>query len=267
MKKRKVSWHFAVLILLILAYFAVFSYFTVQRYNAYVPAAYDLGVWTQTLWNAAHGNGFVNSIEFLPHFGLHVNLILIPFVPLYWLFGTPVFLLMLQSAMLAIGALPLYLLAVMKLKNKIAGLVFAAVYLLYPSLHNINLFDFHAIALVIPFLLFMFYFFEKKNYRAMFMFAVLALSCKEDVALVVLFFGLYVLLIRKLRKIGVAVACLALLWLIMSFFVIIPSYGSSFELSSDNRYSKFGNTLTEVAVNVIAKPGLTLSTLFSPGFS
>ncbi len=264
MKKGKwyKDWHNILLVVLIVAYFIIFSCYSIQRYNAYGAGAYDMGAYMQVLWNAGHGNGLVSNIEFTHHFGEYFEPILFVFVPLYKLFEGPFLLFILQSGLIALGAIPLYLLAVMKLKNKIAGLVFAAAYLLYPSLQYVTLFDFHPVALAIPFLLFMVYFLEKKNYKLYFVFMLLSLSCRDDVALVVLFFSLYLIFVRKMRTIGVATLVISIIWFVIAFSVIRPAFGGTV-VTLDDRYETFGTTFGEIVYSAITKPGLTFSTIFT----
>ena len=65
--------------------------------------------------------------------------------------------------MLAVGAVPLYWLARQQL-NSWAGLVFAAVYLLFPALQGANLFEFHPVTLATGFLPFAYWYLKQGNF-------------------------------------------------------------------------------------------------------
>jgi len=60
-----------------------------------------------------------------------------------------------------------------------------------------NIYDFHAIALVIPFFLFAFYFALVKNWKWFWIFLFLMLITKEEVGFIVGFLGLFISVIQK----------------------------------------------------------------------
>ena len=81
--------------------------------------------------------------------GHHVNLIAYAFVPFYWLGAGPSFLYAVQACALALGAVPVYLIARDRFSNPWMGLCLAVVYLLYAPVQWISWAMFHPEALVI----------------------------------------------------------------------------------------------------------------------
>src|SRR3989344_4920311 len=180
--------------LMILAYVAFFGLFTSLRHYQFQTQAWDMGIFDQLFWNTIHGQFMQSSIEDIPdHFGIHFSPTLLLLVPGYALFPSPYYLLLMQTIALALGAWPLYLLARKKLKDPLP-LIIAGAYLLYPSLHWVNTFDFHEIAFFVPLALAGLYFLEEQKWLPASVFLILAAGTKEDAILIVFFIGLYMLI-------------------------------------------------------------------------
>ncbi|MHA1834574.1 MAG: DUF2079 domain-containing protein [Candidatus Baldrarchaeia archaeon] len=174
----------------ITTYGIAFSYLTVLKHLAF-RTSLDLGIFEQSLWSALNGLLFWNTGEFGFHFRVHFDPILFLILPLYAIYPSAIILLVLQSIFLGLGAIPLYWLARDVLKSEKAGIVFVILYLLYPSMQGVNWFEFHPECLL-PFLIFSaFYFFRKGHLLKYFVFLILALMCKENVALTTVFMGAY----------------------------------------------------------------------------
>ena len=171
-----------------MSYFAVFGTIAAFRHYSFQTQAWDMGIFIQTFWNAANGNGLVNSLEEIPHtFGVHFSPWLYALMPGYIIFPSPYYLLLVQALALALGAWPLFLLARRILKEEKWALLIAAGYLLYPSLHWVNLFDFHSVVFLVPLLLAAFYFSETKQWGWAGLFLLLSASTREDSILAAIF--------------------------------------------------------------------------------
>jgi uncharacterized membrane protein len=119
----------------------------------------DLGVMDQALWNTLKGRFLMADHtriddNFRCYLTNHFRPILLLFLPFYIFFPDPKTLLFLQSVSIALGAIPLYLLAKEKLKNELSCIFLICSYLLYPYIGNANLFEFHPNSLIPCFLLF-----------------------------------------------------------------------------------------------------------------
>jgi uncharacterized membrane protein len=254
-----------IVILLMIAYAAYFSYFTILKHHAFNTAAYDLGIFTQYMWTTLNGHGlFYASVLGGSCFAWHFQPILFFILPIYAAFPHAETLLVLQTVVLALGALPVYWIAKDELGTKV-GVAFSALYLLYPALHGINSFDFHPVALAVPILLFCFYMFQKKRYEWGMALAVLAMMCKENVALVVIFMGFYWLWRERKRGAGglkwrlprerevlypLCLSLLGIIWFVLAINVIIPQFSASGEFPY---YSLYGGGFGSLLVNADAK--------------
>ena len=141
-----------VLISIVVIYAVVFSYLTVLKLEALGMHAWDLGIYLQAIHTTATSGKLFYTTAELPYtltaippgtqFAVHFSPILFLIVPVYALFQTPITLLVIKSTVIAIGAIPVFLLAKKILGTPIWGLFFAIGYLLYPALQGINWYDF-----------------------------------------------------------------------------------------------------------------------------
>lgn len=246
---------------MILAYFIFFGIFTSLRHYNFQTQTWDLAIFVQSLWNTLQGKVMHNNLEEVGNtLGVHFSPILFLLVPGYALFPTPYFLLIIQTLALAMGAWPAYLLSRKIIGKKGWPLIFAAGYLLYPSLHWINTFDFHPVAFLIPLLLASFYFLETKQWGWAYLFLILSAATREDSILAVLFVGIYLFLRafleknQKEMKIGFAIITISTFYFLLSTKIIMPALGGG--LLRIDRYAQLGNTPKEIIKNI---PGIVFT--------
>lgn len=262
---------------LIALYALVFGIVASLRHYDFETQTWDLAIFVQTFWNAAHGNGLVNTIEQVPrHLGVHFSPFLYLLVPGYALFQSPYYLLIVQTLALALGAWPFFLLAkkILGEERRHWALGVAGAYLLYPPLHRVNLFDFHEAAFFIPFALAALYFLDARKWIWAGVFLAAAAMVKEDVILAVLFIGIFLLVkAQPLRpedaplrdsKHRIAGAVIVLTTLIYFFLVtnaFMPAFGGG--LFRIDRYAMLGETPAAIVKNVVTNPLLLVKTIFT----
>lgn len=244
----------------IVIYTVVFSLFTIMRNYCFETYAWDLGIFNQALWTTVHnGRLFYYTPELLINpsgsfFGIHMSPVLFLVLPLYAIAPSPQLLLVFQSFFLALGIVPLYKLAKDIIGYRVAGLAFAFAYLLYPPLQGINLFDFHVQSFLPLFFFSVLYFFEKRNWKAYFLFITLSLMVEEHASVIVMFIGLFGLLqqreqilpLMKTRKLGntvfnvsAATIVLAVVWYLLVlwirdlFFPANPDFAFEFKAAAN----------------------------------
>lgn len=187
-----------ILCLSILIYTIVFSSLTILRHYAFQTRAWDLGIFTQSLWTTLNANSFFyHTCEIFLNptgsfFGVHFSPILFLILPLYWVFQAPETLLVFQSFILALATFPLYKLTKEDAGGRIVGIVFVFAYLLYPATHTVNWYDFHVQAFLPLFFFCAIYYIAKENWPRYFLFAFLLLMCEEHVAITMFFMGVYI---------------------------------------------------------------------------
>ena len=176
----------------IFTYAILFSYFTVLKHYNFSSYATDLGVFGQAFYTTIfNGKLFYYTAELylIPSggfFGVHFSPILFFLLPIYAIYPSPESLLVAQSFLFGLAALPLYLISKEKLKSKKAASILVVVFLLFTPLHGANWFDFHPQAFI-PILVFsIFYFSMKNSWKLYFLSVLLALMIQEHLIYILL---------------------------------------------------------------------------------
>jgi len=250
------------LILLMVGYAIFFSIQLILHYYSFGSRALDLGNMGQAIWNTAHGRLFhqTNQPGLTNRLSLHVEPILIPVSLLYYIYSGPEILFIFQTIVVALGALPVFALAHLKLKSESLALIFALVYLMLPAIQGATLLDFHAVTLAPTFLLATFYYLETKRPKPFTLFAILAVSTKEEISLIIMMIGFYAFFINRQRRLGLITVVTSLGWAFLAVFVIPPIFASTGNLHW-GRYSHLGDSPANIIMNMFGQPNLFLAHL------
>lgn len=264
LSRKQVYW----LIGIAAAVFAVFSgTVTVFRYLNYTSSTFDLGIFSQ-MFHYMKETGIPYTTcernELLSHFAVHVSPVWYVLLPGYLLFPSPVYLQIMQSLILASAVIPLYLLTKhFKLSNKVRALICVA-FCFYPALTGGQFYDIHENLFLTPFLLWMVCFYEKKQFVPTFIFAVLTLLVKEDAAIYVAAFALYLLCNRKDVKRGVPLLLTAVVYFFLAT-ALLTQFGDG--AMTGTRFDAFlpagSNSMLDVLKTVFLNPGLLFKELFT----
>jgi uncharacterized membrane protein len=209
------------LLVLVMGYAVFYGLWSVRKYHAYNAPAFDMGIFDQGVWLLSHFKSPFVTIYGQNLFGDHTVFIMLFFVPLYWLWPTPETLLVTQAIALAIGGIPIYLIARKVLRSRWLALIPTLAYLLYPALGWLNLENFHPDAFYVPLALFALCFLAYGRWRRYLVMVLLLLLVKEDAWLFLVPLGVFVAF-RHNRKIGLVTVGLAVLWFVIVFWGIQP---------------------------------------------
>jgi uncharacterized membrane protein len=239
--------------LLVATYIAIFGTLTWAQHENFGTFGYDMGLYDQGIWLLSRFKDPFVTIRGLHFFEHHVNLITLAFVPAYWLGAGPHFLYLVETIWMALGAVPLYLLARDRLENGWLGAAVAACFLLYPSLEWINWWHFHPDALIITPLLFAWWLATRDRWGWFAVAVGIALACKEDAALAVVMLGL-VLAVLGERRAGLVTAAAGAGWFLLATRVVIPAAGGGDGPFYQELFPGFGNSLGEIVWNMVVHP-------------
>src|SRR2546427_10458404 len=128
----------------ITAYAVGLSSLSLFRHQALLTGIWDLGYYAQLTWEVSHLQIPRSSIWHDAVWGNHATFILAAAAPFLRLHPDPATLLVMQSIVLALGAVPAYCLGRRVWAEPSAGVVTAGGVLLYPPLPVVHLFDFSA---------------------------------------------------------------------------------------------------------------------------
>ena len=254
------SWHitlFAVVCGVVCA--ARIAYITCMRYLTYSAPNYDFGIFCQMFHYMKETGLPMVTCErdaLLSHFAVHISPIYYVLLPFYYIFPSPLTLQIGQAVVLASGVIPVLLLAKkFKLSPK-ASCAVVLIYALFPAISTGCFYDIHENCFLAPLLLWLFYFFEKEKWLPMYISALLVLAVKEDAAMYVILFALFVILSKKKYFHGTLLAAGALAYFGIALY-ILANYGDGVMVN------RFDNLIFNAEDGLL---GALKTTFFNPGY-
>jgi uncharacterized membrane protein len=242
-----------------------FIYLHIGRQDAYLTPAEDLGTYSQAIWSILHGP-FIHqticnivsdtncySLNGVSRFAIHFEPILLPISLVYLALPDPKTLLILQTLVVASGAFPAFWLARLRLRNELVAVGIAVLYLLYPALQQAEIFDFHAVTMTAALLMFTLYFMYTRRTIWLFVFAILSMACKEEIPLVIAFFGLWSIVFQQRWRSGLALVGLSVIWLALVLLVFRVASPTGHPLLG-SRYTYLGSGPLQILRNVVTHP-------------
>lgn len=218
-------------------YILIVSTACIWKYQNFLYDGLDLAIYNNALWNTVQGNWFWSSIQGHNYWGDHFEPILILLLPIYYLWQSPLMLLILQTLVLGLAAWPIYLVVKkvypeedLAMKNgpvlkpdyvnhnlqvskrdpsappqnsrrgrsgqvAVTAIGLTLLWLINPLVHNVNLYEFHAIVFLPFFFFWLFYIYlkiktrpSKKLFLYFYILVFLCLMIREDVAFIILTF-------------------------------------------------------------------------------
>jgi uncharacterized membrane protein len=194
--------------------------------------------------------------------GDHFSPIFYALAPLQWLAPGAPSLLLAQTVALAAGAIPLFHLAATRVGPRAAA-AFAVLYLANPSLHGINVRDIHPAAFAIPLLIGAALAFECRRYGWCAAALVATLACREDAAVAVAGFAVWLALARRRWLVGAGLAVLVTAVLAVDIAWLMPRFlGSTY--NHLNRYEHLGGSLGQILISMALRPWRWLGIVLTP---
>jgi uncharacterized membrane protein len=244
-----------------------FSRLSITNHHALNTRTTDLGYYDNIFYQSIHGNFLGCSfIRTGNHASAHFDPLLVLLSPIYLLSQRAETILTLQAFWLGAAVVPIYLMAVDKLRSRVAGVALAFCYVLYPAVHGANMYEFHSLTLITPMLIWLLYFLERGSRVGYWLTFVLLLLLREDVPLVLCFVGLYSILRR--RPGGAWQGLITIALSLVYFVVVKKAFMPSEELLNTGSAESYGFGYYYDAM-IPAKDGATglvTSLLTNPAF-
>lgn len=261
-------------------YIFMFTTMNWQLYRGLLVPHGDSAMYEEHLWNVTHGKGFRSYLDQGLFLGEHVQVIHLLLIPLYLIWPSHLLLELCETTALALGAVAVFWIGRRHTGCEQAGVLLALAYLLYFPMQfldmAIDLKTFRPISFGVPLMLFALDQLERGRLRTMLVLLLLALSAKEDYALVLAPLGVWMALrsarsaepqaalsIRRGRWWGGALAVFSLVYLVFVTGWLIPWFRGGHEVHYVRYFSRFGNTLDEIAWNMLTHPGRVAAALLS----
>lgn len=233
------------------------------RHFSLNSTAYDLGIFDQAVWNTTKGNWFFSSLKHnINLMGDHFEPMLILFAPLYLIWPSPVNLLLAQALLLASAIIPLYLIAKLKIKDRVIIFALIIAYMLSQTIRGIAFSDFHMECFIVPLLFWSYYFLIKRRDILFFITLILLLGCKEDMAFIIMGFSLFSCFIERRIILGISLLLIGIFswWLITA--KVIPQFNNNHNYQYLERLP-FGVSYKDNLLAIISNPGLVAKIIFT----
>jgi uncharacterized membrane protein len=250
------------------AVMAVFLFWVaLLRHRAFETHGFDLGIFTNAIWNLTHGNGYVSSVKG------GTNLLSDHQSPLFWLLAPlfrlapwPETLLVVQALGLTAGGPALYYLGRAQFgREHWAPAALPWLYWTWLPLRNASAFDFHPEVFMLPLFLWAFVGFASGRgwARALGLLALVgAFGAKESAGVVAAGIGVAWALTggigpRQSRWLGVALAAAGVALFFFDVKVVPRFFGGDYAYM--NLYTRFGGDIGSVILAPFTQPAYFLS--------
>ena len=255
----------ALLSLAVGAFAAGMSALAVLQQQAFETGRFDVGNLTQAVWSTAHGRFLemtdLQGVQF-SRLGAHFDPLVALLVPLWWLWPSPDMLLVVQGIGVALGAVPVFLLARKHLGGEWSGLGFALVYLLYPPTQWLVVDDFHPVALATPLLVGAIWFLDEDRLLPFALCAGAACLTKEQVGLVVAMLGIWHAFGHGRKRAGLVIFAAGTIVAVVATAVIIPHYAPGGGSPFAGRYDAVGGSPAGIVETALLHPLRVLQAAF-----
>ncbi|WP_238393131.1 DUF2079 domain-containing protein [Myxacorys almedinensis] len=252
-------WHVGVMIAIAALIFLLCSS---VRHGLFQSSALDLGYFDQAIYLISQGLPPIVSFWGYHVMGGHADWIIYGIAGLYKLYPSIYWLFAIQAIALAMGALPSWHLARQARLAPPQATAIALVYLLYPLVFNLNLFDFHPEVIALPLLLSAVLAARGNRVGWFTLCIILSLGCRDALSLTIAAMGLWLIAIEKKGECGAIALSLGTAWFLIATQAVIPHFRPG-GVESVSRYAYLGESLFEVIANIFLKPHLVFSKVFS----
>lgn len=233
----------------------------------YGSFGYDLGINDQVVWEYSQFKLPLSTIGPLPgnlKLYSHIELVYAFVSPSYWIWNSRRMLLLLEPAFVCLGGLAIYLLARRRGLNKPLSFSILIGYLAFYGVQNAVWFDVHSISFGAAFLAWFLYSLDSKKVIKTLIFFFLAITAKENVA--ILTFAISLAYLRSRRdKLTVFLTLTSIAYLLFVFLVYFPHI-AQIQYTYQNAAGLLSNINPLYLVNTPDKLQVIFYTLFSFGF-
>lgn len=245
-------------------FFGTVTAVSVLRYITYNAPNFDFGIFCNMYHNMKTTFLPTASCErdkILSHFAVHFSPALYVFLPIYFIFPSPITVAVCQTVAIYSAVIPFILILKHRKFSSVSTLLLSVMFLASTAFSKGCAYDFHENCLLPLFLMWMFFFYEKKKTVPFFIFAILTLMVKEDAFIYIAVFAVYIFLADRQFKKGSALLVIGCVYFLCAC-AYLENYGTGI---MSNRYDAMisGDAgLPGIIKTVFTNPGYTISKIF-----
>jgi uncharacterized membrane protein len=211
-------------IFLCLLFFVAYAVLSITRHQHYQSFGYDLGINNQVVWRYSTFQLPITTSDPFPEkskLATHIELVYALIAPFYWLWSSARMLLLVDALITCSAGIAVYLLAKKRNIHPIISLSLVIGFLGFYGVQNAMWFDVHSASFAAAFLLWFLYFLDARRYFAAMLFFFLAITAKENIALLTFLISIVYFLGRRTRE-SFAFAVVSLLYLLFVYLIFFP---------------------------------------------
>lgn len=252
---------------LLAALFAgITSYFSWFRWATFQYASFDLAFYVQGFWECLHGRFNVSLLD-VPIMGNHAEPLVFLLIPVFALVPHPMLPVVVQNLALATMAPVGFRIARRAGLAPRPAFLLASAILIAPAAGFVALHEFHPEAFSAPLLLLLFEARQRKSIKLHWIYFLLVLACKENLALLLLAYcGVLALQDWRQRDFrscfgwAILPAFFALSWFLAYSRIISPALNGG-DVDYAALYAHLGQGPAEIVLNFVRKPSLALGAI------
>jgi uncharacterized membrane protein len=222
----------------VLYYAILISHYTTLNHVRMATATTDLGEYDNQFYNSLHGHPFrlpasEGNLEDWSALKFHADFIIYVLLPFYAISPGPISLLIIQTVLVALTAIPIYLFAARRLPRWIAAIT-ALGFLLLPAVERPNFYDFHAVPIGMFFVAWAIWSIDRilheptagrRDHVLFWLSFALALASREDIAFGMVAISVFLLFYGRKLRLVVTMLGISLAYFVTIKFVIMPRIG------------------------------------------
>jgi uncharacterized membrane protein len=226
MKRRTFSKDTYAALFLLLLFCIAYTTLALVRHHHFGSFGFDLGISDQIVWKYSQFKSPTMTIIAYNETNAltdHFEPLYILLAPLYWIYSSPVVLLIAQTVLVCLSGLPVYLLAKQKNLPLLWRFVLLFAYMTFYGIQHALWFDVHTVVFGAAFLPWFIYCIDSKRYKLAILPFILALLAKEDMGLILSVISFTLVLFQKDEKLLVFAGS-AVVYTILVLFVYFPYF-------------------------------------------
>ena len=205
-------------------FFIAYATLAIIRHTHYQSFGYDLGINDQVIWNYSNFHLPYSTIHPFPgetKLQTHVEIVYGLIAPFYWLWSDAIMSLLLQTFFVCSGGIALYLLAKKRNIHRAINFTLIISYLAFYGVQNALWSDVHSASFAAAFLAWFIYFLDSKKFWLTLFFAFLAITAKENIAVLTLLIS-FVYFIKRRDKLTTIIMLSSSIYLLFIYLLYFP---------------------------------------------
>jgi uncharacterized membrane protein len=216
---------FGIAVLICIIFFAAYSVLSIVRHLNYQSFGYDLGINNQLVWRYSTFQLPITTADPFPtetKLAEHVELVYALISPSYWVWSSARMLLLMEAGFICISGMAIYLLAVKRKLHPLIAFALLIGYLAFYGVQNAMWFDVHSASFATAFLAWFALCLDRRKFALSIIFALLAITSKENIGLLTLLISLVYFLKRK-DKLTIIIMTFSLAYLLFIYLIFFPN--------------------------------------------